>query len=109
MSNDGSGEVRMSEGVQERVMAAVTGFGGQQALRCLALAYKTHSGSSSKVCSPLSYVQSRCLYCKDGKSLPELASMTVNMLFACTTRTSVHYAGLCSTYACSTVYIQLLS
>lgn len=53
MSNDGSGELRMSEGVQERVMAAVSAFGSQQALRCLALAYKNHSANSSKVtCHP---------------------------------------------------------
>ena len=51
MSNDGSGEFRMSEGVQERVMAAVSAFGSQQALRCLALAYKKHSTNSSKVTS----------------------------------------------------------
>ncbi len=49
MSNDGSGEFRMTTDVQEKVMAAVTSFGGKKALRCLALAYKHHSGSSSKV------------------------------------------------------------
>ena len=53
MSNDGSGGFRMDEGVQERVMAAVSAFGGQQALRCLALAYKNHPTNSSKVtCCP---------------------------------------------------------
>lgn len=56
MSNDGSGEFRMSEGVQERVMAAVSAFGSQQALRCLALAYKKHCTNSSKVTSnPVSH------------------------------------------------------
>jgi len=46
MSNDGSGEFRMTTDVQEKVMAA---FGSKKALRCLALAYKHHSGNSSKV------------------------------------------------------------
>ena len=49
MSNDGLGSFKMSEQVQERVMAAVTAFGSKQALRCLALAYKNHSGHNSKV------------------------------------------------------------
>ena len=49
MSNDGSGEFRMTKDVQEKVMAAVTSFGSKKALRCLALAYKHHSGNSSKV------------------------------------------------------------
>ena len=51
MSNDGSGEFRMTADVQERVMAAVTSFGSKKALRCLALAYKNHSAGSSKVCT----------------------------------------------------------
>jgi len=49
MSNDGSGEFRMTTDVQEKVMAAVASFGSKKALRCLALAYKHHSGNSSKV------------------------------------------------------------
>ncbi len=49
MSNDGSGEFRMTTEVQEKVMAAVTSFGSKKALRCLGLAYKHHSGNSSKV------------------------------------------------------------
>ncbi len=55
MSNDGSGEFRMTTEVQEKVMAAVTSFGSKKALRCLGLAYKHHSGNSSKVgpCHPL--------------------------------------------------------
>lgn len=58
LSNDGSGASQMSEGVHEGVMAAVSAFGSQQALRCLALAYKNHSGNSTKVlitppCRPL--------------------------------------------------------
>ena len=49
LSNDGSGEFRMTAEVQEKVMAAVTSFGSKKALRCLALAYRNHSGGSSKV------------------------------------------------------------
>lgn len=49
MSNDGSGEFRMTPEVQEKVMAAVISFGSKKALRCLGLAYKHHSGNSSKV------------------------------------------------------------
>lgn len=49
MSNDGSGSFKMNDQVQERVMAAVTAFGSKQALRCLALAYKNHSGNISKM------------------------------------------------------------
>ncbi|DBA82876.1 TPA: Calcium-transporting ATPase 3, endoplasmic reticulum-type [Trebouxia sp. C0004] len=49
MSNDGSGEFRMTPDVEEKVMAAVTSFGAKKALRCLALAYKHHSGNSSKI------------------------------------------------------------
>ena len=52
MSNDGSGVFGMTPEVQESVEAAVTAFGSEKALRCLALAYKNHSGSSSKA-SPL--------------------------------------------------------
>ncbi|KAL3141521.1 Calcium-transporting ATPase 3, endoplasmic reticulum-type [Trebouxia sp. C0010 RCD-2024] len=48
LSNNGSGVSQMSEGVHEGVMAAVSAFGSQQALRCLALAYKNHSGNSTK-------------------------------------------------------------
>ena len=39
----------MSQEVQNEVMHAVTSFGGQQALRCLALAYKTPSTAVNKV------------------------------------------------------------
>ena len=49
MSNDGSGEFKMTADVQEKIMAAVTSFGSKKALRCLALAYKHHPGNSSKV------------------------------------------------------------
>ena len=49
MSNDGSGQFRMTTDVQEKLMAAVTSFGIKKALRCLALAYKHHPGNSSKV------------------------------------------------------------
>lgn len=49
LSNDGSGEFNMSQEVQNEVMHAVTSFGGQQALRCLALAYKTPSTAVNKV------------------------------------------------------------
>lgn len=49
MSNDGSGEFRMTTDMKEKVMAAVTSFGSKKALRCLALASKHHSGNSSKV------------------------------------------------------------
>ena len=49
LSNDGSGEFKMSQEVQNEVLHAVTSFGGQQALRCLALAYKTPSTAVNKV------------------------------------------------------------
>lgn len=49
LSNDGSGEFRMTEAVQGDIMAAVTSFGSQQALRCLALAYKTTSTTVDKL------------------------------------------------------------
>lgn len=66
LSNDGSGEFRMTEGVQGDIMAAVTSFGSQQALRCLALAYKTTSAAVDKVrvaarCSPNFQVSSLLL------------------------------------------------
>lgn len=50
LSNDASGELRMSEEVQEHVLAAVTSMGSEQALRCLALAYKSTSTSNAKAC-----------------------------------------------------------
>ena len=48
LSNDGVGEFRMSQEVQEHVLAAVTAMGSDQALRCLALAYKSTSTSTAK-------------------------------------------------------------
>lgn len=49
LNNDGSGEFKMTQEVQDSVLDAVTSFGSQQALRCLALAYKTSSGGTNKV------------------------------------------------------------
>ena len=49
LSNDGSGEFKMPQEVRDSVLDAVTSFGSQQALRCLALAYKTPSSSVNKV------------------------------------------------------------